>query len=357
MRNYDTKVDIMALMYSYYIRYDKLKELTDLTLGVDPNYCNSNVVNVYIDIYDMLLPYYRTDYKTDKKYTIVSAVINLAAHMRDYYYTRHGVLSKIYLIYGDGSTPSHRQFIHNFGSSPMHTIEYDKINEIIQTQLELIKIICGYIDGVYFMKRTAEFAVVAYDEINKESIAIPAVVISKSPYAYQLPAILDNCVLLRPSKHNGTDTSFAVTNTNAIRSFCKNVNSEKTIQKINMINSNLLSVIMVMNGIDCKNVHKITNITTAINKICTAIEKMTIINGYNTDTDYLYNNLDISQLMDPMTFKYRFNAIDLVFQHRLYTNSAESKDITHMVDLSDKLALHQINNTYFMDNPLNLDAL
>ena len=353
----DTKINAEVILYGYYIQYQRLLELTSETFGSDAKYSNCDTINVYIDLYDMFMPLYRSGIYTDKQFVIVSAAINLAAHMRDYYYTRHHVNTKIYLIYGDDTSFNHKQFMNNFGNDKFkESIHYTKINEIIESQLKLIKILCGYIYGVYFIRRSVDFSVVAYDEILKSSKSTPCVVLTKSKYAYQLPAICDSCVLLRPKKYAGSDTSIAITGKNVIRALCDKTNSQSTIEKMSHINSGLLSILMTMTGLSCRNVSRLLNSTTAINKLYSAIENNKILNGYNTDIDYLYNNIDVNTI-DPMTFKYRFNAIDLIFQHRIYSSSIESKDITHMVDLYDKSTMHKINNTYFQDNPLNLDAL
>ena len=77
-----------------------------------------------------------------------------------------------------------------------------------------------------------------------------------------------------------------------------------------------------------------------------------------TDIDYVYHALEgIVKYVDPTTFKFRFNAVDLVFQHRIYNSSAESKDISWYINLSDPNTVRHINNTYFADNPLDLNNL
>jgi hypothetical protein len=221
----------------------------------------------------------------------------------------------------------------------------------------LVKILCGYIYGVYYIRRSVEFAVVTSDEIYKQPNNIPAIVLTKSKYAYQLPAMLDNCVLFRPKKYKGSDTSLVITKSNVIQTYCDTVNSETTISKMNQISGEFLSLIMTLSGLPCRNVPRLLNSNTSVNKIYDAVCDNRILNRYNTDINYLYNNLNIESTIDPVNFSYRFNAIDLIVQNRFYMNSAESKDISHLVDLYDKNAVHHINNTYFQDNPLNIDAL
>lgn len=353
----DIKFDAQSILYGYYIKFDKLMELTATTFGQDSKYSKSDTVDIYIDLYNMLTPLYRTNIYADKQYVITASIINLAAHMRDYYWSRHQVNTKIYLIYADDSTFNHRQFYANFGNDKYkEALNYARINEIAETQLELVKIICAYLYGIYYVRRSSDFSMFTFDQICKNQNT-PSIVITKSTYSYQIPALCDNCVLFRPQKFKGQDTSFAITNSDGITKYCNKVTNQKALDNMLKLNSGLLSLVMTMTKLSSKNVLSLFNTSIAINKLYNAISNNKIINGYNSDIDYIYNNLDISNKIDPVTFKYRFNAIDLVFQHRLYNNSAESKDMSHLIDLEDRNAVHYINNKYFQDNPLNLEVL
>ena len=80
-------------------------------------------------------------------------------------------------------------------------------------------------------------------------------------------------------------------------------------------------------------------------------------NDYNTDINFVYNQLELFSIIDQDNFRLRFNAVDLVFQYRLYCNMSESKDISWLIDLRDPDTVKGINNKYFTDNPLDLNAL
>ena len=82
----------------------------------------------------MLNKLYATDIYATKQFTIVSSVINLAAHMREFYWSRYHVNSTIYLVYADESSNNHRQFYLRFGENRVkETRDYDKINSIIES--------------------------------------------------------------------------------------------------------------------------------------------------------------------------------------------------------------------------------
>ena len=74
----DTRINLESLLLSHYIKYDKLFELCNLSLSN----ISSNTVDIYIDLYDILKRIYTTNIRANKKFVIVSSIINLAAHYR-----------------------------------------------------------------------------------------------------------------------------------------------------------------------------------------------------------------------------------------------------------------------------------
>jgi hypothetical protein len=352
--NNDIKINLENMLYGYYIKYDKLFQIT--------NECfkdvESDILDIYVDLYDMLKPVYKRDIYTNKNFVIVSAIINLAAHLRGYYWTRHRVQTRIFLVHGDNITLSHKQFCQTFGDDEFRgMLNYNRNNEFIHSQLELVKILAGYIYDVYYIPKKSDFSSFVFGNIMNNPNT-PAVVLTKSKYAYQIPALCKNAVLFRPKKNVGEDVSFYVDQHNVNQLFYPKISSQETRQSLQTINPQLLSILITMTGMYDYKLTTLMNITQAVKILKYAIDHNKINNVYNTDTDYLYNALDgIVKYVDPVTFKYRFNAVDLVFQHRIYNSTAESKDISWLINLSDPNTVRYINNTYFADNPLDLNSL
>lgn len=352
--NQDYRVNLEGLLYGHYIKYDKLLEL----MNSIPDDINSNRVDIYIDVYDMLKPMYTRNIYAEKQYLIVSSVINLAAHMRGYFWSRHGMATRIYLVYGEDTTFNHKQFYPSFGNDKFkETLDFDKNNAIVNSQLDMVKLLCAYIKGVYFIKRATNFAMFTYDNILKNR-DIPSIIISKSKYAYQLPALFSNVYLLRPQKDNGNDVSFLIYRNRSLTGFFNKTTSQKTIENLVKINPDLLSVMIALTGFPAYNMKTVCNVTTASKLLIDALANGRIMNAYNSDIDFVYNSLQgLDRYIDPVTFKYRFNAVDLVFQHLIYSSSAEAKDTSWIIDLEDKFTVQRINNQYFIDNPLDLNNL
>lgn len=356
MSNDGYKVNIESILLGYYIRYTRLQELTEETL-VNGRYSDSDTIDIYIDLNDMMKKLYTTDIYSNKQFTITSSVINLAAHMREFYWSRYHVNTNIYLVYATDETHSHKQFYPTFGETNIKEMRnYQKINDIIESQLDMVKILCAYINDVYFIKKKSDFGVFVYNNILLNHI-IPAIIISKDKYIFQIPAICDNAIVYRPKKYDGHDISYSVTYNNVLQTYCSKTSSSKVMDQLKAINPRLTSLLLSLNGLPCKRVLSIYNITTAVGRLYNAISNHKIINDYNSDIDYVYNQLDLYSKIDSTNFKYRFNAIDIVYQHRLYSNMAESKDMSWLINLNDPDTVRNINNKYFIDNPLDLNSL
>lgn len=266
--------------------------------------------------------------------------------------------TRIYLVYGEDTTMNHKQFYPTFGDEKFkETFDYDKNNSIVNSQLDMVKLLCAYINGVYFVRRSTNFVMFTYDNIINNR-AIPAIIISKSKFAYQLPALFGNVYLLRPQKNNGEDVSYLIYRNIAITKFFSKSTSQTTLENLVKINPELLSMLITLTGFPAYNMKTVCNITVASRILAEAILSGRIINAYNADADYVYNNLsELSKYIDPVTFKYRFNAVDIVFQHMIYNSSVEARDISWIIDLKNKFEVQRINNQYFIDNPLDLNNL
>ena len=307
----------------------------------------------------MLKRLFKTEYQVKNKFAVTSSIINLAAHYRGYYRTRHRLWTRIFLVFADETCNNHRMFVPTFGIDPERDkIVYDQTSSYIKSQLELVKILAAYIDDVYYIEKTSDFTMFTYDNILKNPKSI-SIVISRSRYAYQLPALLNNCYLFRPKKTlEYGDTSFCVKFNNALIAYCNKTKSDVVLKRLTKINPQLLSVIMTLNGCQDKHLQGVANITKTTMILEDAIEHGRIINAYNSDILYLYNSLiGINTIIDSASFEYRFKAIDLVIQHMIYTNTVEAKDFTWNINLHDAKTVHDINNQYFIDNPLDLNNL
>lgn len=351
----DTRQNLESILYGYYIKYTKMKELVEQAFLNTPQ---SDCIDIYVDVFDMLKPIYSKDIYSDKQYTIVSSVINLAAHLRQYFRRYHNMWTRIYFVYADNSTDNHKRFCNEFGNDDYRaTLNYSRNNELILSQLELVKILVAYIEDVYFIRKNTMFPMFTYDNILKNP-TIPAIILTKNNYAYQIPALVPNTAVFRPRKYAGEDTSFAVYGLNVLYQYYSGITSAKTLEYISLISPQYLSLLMALTGNNQFNLHATVSSTVAIRILSEAIMSGKLLNSHTADVDYIYSVLsDLFKYIDATNFKFRYNACDIIYQHLLYTQMPEALDYTWVVNFKDPNTVQDINNRYFIDNPLDLNSL
>ena len=351
----DTRQNLESILYGYYIKYTKMQELVNQAFLNTPQ---SNSIDIYVDVFDMLKPIYSKDIYTNKQYVIVSSVINLAAHLRQYFRRYHNMWTRIFLVYADDTTTNHKQFCNEFTVNDYsNTLNYDRNNELILSQLELVKILAAYIEDVYFVKKNTMFPMFVYDNILK-NINIPAIILTKNNYAYQIPAFVPNTAVFRPKKYNSEDNSYAIFGTNVLYQYYSNITSAKTLEYLRVINPQYLSLLMALTGNKQFNLVSRVSSTVAIRIIYEAITSSKILNSQTADIYYLYGSTpDLSKYVNDIILSVRYKACDLIYQHLLYTQMPEALDYTWMVNFNDPATVQDINNRYFIDNPLDLNSL
>lgn len=360
---HNNRTDTELFLLSYYIKYDKLLELNSL---VDANQY-TNCIDIYIDVYDMIRRIYSFSTTGVSKFTITAAIINLAAHFRAYYRTRHHIWTRIFLVYGSEITNNHRQFCPTFSNFIDPTVVgYERTNSLIKSQLELVKILAAYIEDVYYIERATDFTMFTYDNISKTLQHSPnstSIIVSKNKYAYQIPAMMfgKRVYLFRPVKYKGEDWSICITPNTAITYYYYKVQKDEVRSRLQAMHPELLSTFMALNGCKDKAVPSFVNIDKASRILDAAINMNLILNRYQSNAAWLYDSLckisDINRSFSLETFVNRFNGLDLVYQHMLYSNMIESKDISWNLNLRDPDTVRDINNKYFIDNPLDLNNL
>lgn len=350
----DARVNLEGILLSYYIRYDRLLSLSNIALSD----ISTNTVDIYVDLYDMLKPIYTRDIYSNKKFLVVSSIINLAAHLRGYFWSRHRLSTRIFLVYGESITMQHKQFYPTFGDDKFReTMNFVNTDKFIHDQLEMVKILCGYIYDVYYVPKKSSFSMFVLDNIMKNQ-SVQSIIITKSKYAYQIPALVDIVKFFRPKKSNGEDISYIISKPYIYPNFFNKITSKDTIDRLSKINPSLLSLMMTLTGLPSYGMITLVNVSTATKMVLEAISSNRIINGYNSDIDFVYKSLNgIDKYIDSTNFKYRFNAVDLLTQHRIYNSTAEAIDVSWMVNFNDPETMRGINNKYFIDNPLDLNNL
>lgn len=345
---------ISSKMYSNFIKYDKLKELT-IECFEDSD---SNELNIYVNTNSLITHLYN-DGIVDFEFSIVSALVNLCAHIRTYYRTRHAVDTKIFLVYSTMEYSSSKVFVPRYNEYNQRKLRGNiRMCEYVNKNIEILKELCKYIPEVYMVVKTVEPAVVILDLIYKEEAngnTAPNVVYSKDIFDYQILSKHPNTVIFRPKRHKGVDTSYAVTPFNVIKMYARDSKAKFEFDGTELPKE-YLSLLISLSNLNCRSVMRQLNLNTAYAVLLLVLKEtqLSLINLVDT-----YNTIVTKQKMnmDVIIFCNRFKAIDLTYQLSIYIESVEAKDDSYYIDLDNAPLIQKISNEMFKNNPLDLQRL
>lgn len=342
----------------HYPKYEALHEANNVFKN-----STASKVNIFIDAYNIIRSLYRNDITINSTNTaIVSGIINLCAHLRDYYARFYSVDTTIYIVYSDG------QFAYNKNVYPRYDAKFAKqkenfqiIQNYVNSNLVLLKELCKFLPGIYFVSTVVEPMVKICQIIVNNRLNIPAIVFSKDPIMCQLPIIVPNAVVFKLSKINLVDTILTTTCNNTLLNYVYTTRAgvKTDINKIQEIPKNLYSCVVALTGLQSRNIpaFKTLNVTvkTTLEMLHNGKLDTTLPTGFSF---YEAAPENIINKIDRVEFINRWKVIDLAFQLNIYNQYyAEAVDKSWLIDLKDPDAVRDINNRYFITNPLDLNRL
>lgn len=343
------------VLYSNFIKYEALdKYIKGYFFNMIP--LKSDIVNVYIDVYQMLTYLYRADYIEDP-INIASCVINHAIHYRNYFKKYCGKYANVFLVYSPASITHCLKFCPQWNCTNIYREEKKSvITEQIRQALDLVKIITPYLPDIYFKMGTFEVPVIISDMINKFSakgMVVPNLVISQSQYAFQIPAYIPNTCLIYSKQHNKSDTSEVSVGDDCVRHYINQVKLMKNLSPD--INKQFMTLVMICIGIPKRDIDSLFTYT----KTLKAIEYLTSNYKIPTVDELIDAVLALSNNMicDSESIGRRYSCIDMTYQLQLYNTMPESKEFSYLSQLQDIKALYDINDKYFKDNPITINML
>lgn len=366
--NYERST-IADMLYGNYIKYDRLYEMSMYALY---GKTNSSSINIFIDAYSLLRKLYSKgiNIHVEDSSVIASCLINLAIHLRAYFETRHGVSSKVYIIYG-GARPSEAlsRFPFYNGVNILMEDSNDYILKLVMDNLEIMDILCPYLHDIFsIVDYENEFSVIVSTLIDSnENKAEPNIVYSKDPLSYQLVAFKPWTFLYRPKKRRSNggfveDTSWVVTKSTLYNAYR---NGELKLSTVidSKIDVQMFSIYQTISGVKSRNIKSIKNANVTLKLLSDAVDKGIFFNGYNASAlersnpnpfYLLFENtkIDIELVMN------RFAAIDLPYQTLLFKSNSKNMDIyKDIINLYNPDEIRSINNKYFQKYPLDLNRV
>lgn len=348
--------NILNAIYGYYVKYDKLTQL------INANYAGSNAttLNLFIDVNNILRKIQDYSLKsgvfTNNYLTIMAGLINMAAHYRNFFRTRYGCHTKIWLI---NATENKMSSLHD-KSYIYPSVDYN----ICRIDNELMATTCTYIPDVMYSVCNTEFsAMVMYILSDEEYVPgapiPPSIAITKDEFVYQLATSMNYDIrVLRPSKYKGEDNSYIINSENALQIYAGSSTN------IMGLPSSILPVYMAMTRVPSRSIKSLYKAPTAIKILANAAMKNTAFLKYPWDPEHYFTQLaevskDIMPNManDIPLLKGRFKAIESVYFLPLaYKHLPKVTSYIGMVNLYDPKGMQEINEKYFKDTPLDLEV-
>lgn len=350
MNNEQDRVEIKYVLYGQFIPYSTLKTIVDPVLS-------GNVVNVFIDCYQMMLPIYRF-YRIIDPLNITSCIVNMAIHYRNFFKKRN-IHSHIFLLYSPTMSPNNSRFCPEYNNKYITRVLNNRdIADIVNNSLGYISTLVSHMPDVYMKIGTVETSVMALDIIDKfdeKGYSPLNFFVTNSQYAFQLPALNEKVILLFKKRNKqGEDVSYNVTKNDALDKFVAETRNQH-VKPVDLDQS-WVSGFMTISGIPKRDISSIINYR----------ESMKVLKHIKNNFDVvepvvLYNAID--QLFEGKKkititdIANRFNCIDIKYQLQLYRTLAESSETMYLKQYINLEELYDINDKYFQDNPMNLDKL
>lgn len=360
-RSQDALIDKMgyylseASMYGKFIRYKKLDEIFKTYMPNMPM-----ELNVFIDMTPIIMPVYKFD-NIGNPFGILACMINFALHYR-HYFNKLNRKSNIFLIYSSNDSANNYKYIASYDYK--HKLLKDTnstVNEMINHNIELLSTLIPYFPGIYLKRGTVEPTVIAYDLIDKftrnGNLQVNNIFISSGEYAYQLPAVLGNVLLIMKKKavidNKSDDISYGVVKSNALSTYI-NMKAKSPI-KLEDIAQTWISPFFILNGLSSRDIRSLLSYNQALKVL------YMITSSYQVITpDSIYDamiNLNMNKVSKEELYS-RYYALDIDYQLKLYRQIPESLESNFLTDIYDQKALYDIINSYFPNsNSIDLQKI
>ena len=357
---YNDKIPIEQILYGQFIKYTSLQHMVAKEFAGS----NSNTVNVYIDVLQLLLPAFRC-LRVQNYYSMTAVVLNYCAHMRAYFRTRHGVETNIILVYSPNMSSNNTKYIAEYNSKYSARMNYNtKMMEALHDNIEMLRLLCKYFVNIFLKEGTVEPGVImAHLMGNEFKNGVPNIVISNSDYMFQLPSVVPNTVVFhkkgaKDQYNHPIDVSYSYNSINAGPYF---IYETKSSNKGDVsIPPAAIVPLMCLTGLPGRSISSIVNATSAL-KILRSIPLEAMIAG---DAEYIYGGIAMyldsykgKSTISVEEFINRFKAIDIRHQLKMYEIMPQSKDMTYIERLHDPDTVKEINNKYFQNTPIDLERL
>ena len=209
-------------MMGFYVPYIRMKGLVAETF-INTPYATSENIDIYIDMNSLCKELYFHREPTNGAEEIVSSALNLCAHYRHYFSTRHHTNTRFFIIYSDNYPEYCRSIIPDYGKKDNAArMKRPNIYNMVAGACLLMNDLCSYLPDIYFMTTEEETALYIMYSLWREQDYrtknnVPAMIISKDPLTSLIFTKFNDIAFLRPRKYEAKDISTIITTNTVMR--------------------------------------------------------------------------------------------------------------------------------------------
>lgn len=348
------KVSLQRIINTNYVKYERLIPM------INSAFVNSTAdhINIYIDLYSMVKSLCNENIMIEDYSDLSSCIINMCAHYRAFFATRYKTTSSFYIINTLNKPSLNSKLFKGYNERVNGLFASKKmIIDMVSNNIGLLKILCPYLPDIYFIDRTTqESAVVIFDlmcrDINNEQ---GHMIITKDKYLNRLCSMKPQTVVVRPKKKDNQDISEIITIFNLLDNYFED---RKVNTRSQILSPDLLTHIMMLSGCKERNIDSMFNVSRSVKSLEKLVRSGELVNRYTPDIASVMSVLSKEFDTPELILANRYKVLDIQYQHLVYIANPVNNDYSlEIVNLVDNDTVREINNKYFLRNPLDLNRL
>ena len=334
-----------ALIGQNLIKQNRLRDITNAAFAGS----NSNKVNIYIDLSNILSPLLSESFNPDAmlhENEIAANVINMIMHYRTFYWKYYKVATEFHLVWSTNCPTVAQMFYANYNLAYINNRKYSghKIDIIIANMVVLQEVL-QYIPDCSLTLGTFETGVIMSYIMRHNQDPHPNIIITKDIMTMQAACNNPNTVIFRPVKKSGEDESIFINpHGNGIIDYLCDLRKTKRPDLIRVISPKLIGAILAMTRVPERGVKSLLNLSTALQAIDAAICKDSLLNDYNSNCITVAQALEsnIATKLLSGSINDRFKAIDQEYQLICFNNNPERLNYIGCMNKSNEQELHKL---------------
>lgn len=344
----------------FYVTYERMQQI--MKVFENTRFADSEHIDVYIDLSSVTKELFLYKMPLHGYNEIATSIINMVAHYRHYFATRHKVQSKFYLIESSNIPymALEKYPDYNRTNIKLRTQRPDMLQAVSEAY-ELLNMLIKYIPDVFFIYeydeaekkaetsvKIAQFMSHAEEVEYRTNNNVPVIIISKDPQMNLIFTNFSDVFILRPRKKGGMDISSFITASNVVENVFGAAAFSKHPEYRDIFTRNDILGYHVLRGLESRNIKPVLN----------NAETRKFL--YDAHMEFSYKT--ISELIEPLGEAAALNLSLLNFDAQLRgfsTALALGGDHykIHKIQLLDGATIKRYNETELYNCPIMLDKL